>query len=116
VPSSLISHSSGVGVQLYSGGFGTPWSGKPNQPRGLMLYLPPTQSGGVWIGFSGSAVAMTSGGALGTSGELDGFPMFAGDRLSVHLPAGGVESLRISTGAGSSGIRLYWDDAGNFGI
>lgn len=114
MPSTLIGTISG-GAQLYSGGFGSPWSGMINQPRGLVLYLSPVQSGAVFVGFSG-AVTVTSGGVLGAGGEADGFPLFAGERMSITLPAGGVEALRIGTPAANSGVRLFWDDSGNFGI
>lgn len=116
MPSSQISHTSGATTQLFSGGFGSPWSGLPNQTRSLALYLPPTQSGSVWITFSGTALNVSSGGVLGANGLQDAFPMYAGDRMTVQLPAGGVEALRVGTVAGCSGIRLFWEDGNNVGF
>lgn len=93
---------------------GWPWSGNIRPQGGVMLRLDKTSSGTVFIGYSGG-MTVTSGGMLlsGTSGLLDGLPLYPGDVLWVpRIATGNSGSLSIyavAEAACSGQARLYYE-------
>jgi hypothetical protein len=103
MPSVLIDNNQSGGMPLISG---NPWSGRAPQPQSaLVIKAARSNSGNVYVGFSGGVTVLSGGYPLSGGGMRDGMP----------IGPGGVYQIprSVFTAGGTSGV---YANSGGFGI